>query len=52
MAKRKTKKKVPRKTDVKNAADRLRKALAKQTKSVLLDLLVGFATMDRSVMRG
>ncbi len=52
MAKRKAKKKVPRKTYAKNAADRLRKALAKQTKPVLLDLLVGFATSDKSIMQG
>ncbi len=52
MAKRKTKKKAARRTDVENAADRLRKALAKQTKPILLDLLMGFATSDKSIMRG
>ena len=51
MAKRKTKKKVPRRTDVKNATDRLRKALTKQTKAVLLDLVVDLASEDKTIMR-
>jgi len=55
MAKRKTKrvawKKVPRRVGVKNAEARLRKALAKQTKGVLLDLVVGLASHNRTILR-
>lgn len=51
MAKRKIKKKVPRRTDVQNAANRLRKALEKQTKAVLLDLILEAASQDRTFMR-
>ncbi len=51
MGKRKTKKRVPRQTDVNRAAKRLHKALTKQTKSVLLDLIVDVASKDRTIMR-
>ena len=51
MAKRKTTKRVPRQTDVNRAANRLHKALTKQTKSVLLDLIVDVASKDRTIMR-
>jgi hypothetical protein len=47
MAKRKAKKKVPRRANAKNALARLRKVLAKQTKEVLLDLVMDRASEDR-----
>jgi uncharacterized Zn finger protein len=51
MAKRKAKKKVPRRASVTKAADRLRKVLSKQPKAVLLDLVVDFASKDRTCLR-
>jgi uncharacterized Zn finger protein len=47
MAKRKAKKKVPRRANATNALARLRKVLAKQTKAVLLDLVMDRARDDR-----
>lgn len=59
MAKRKAKrttkrvarKKVPRRVNVKDAEARLRKALAKQTKGVLIDLIAALASHNRTILR-
>jgi uncharacterized Zn finger protein len=50
MAKRRLKK-VPKAADVANAAERLRKALAKRTKDELVDVLVELAREDYKLLR-
>lgn len=50
MAKRRVKK-VPKAADVANAAERLRKALAKRTKDELLNVLVELASEDYKLLR-
>jgi uncharacterized Zn finger protein len=50
MAKRRLKK-VPKAADLSDAAERLRKALAKRTKGELVDVLVEFAREDHKLLR-
>jgi uncharacterized Zn finger protein len=50
MAKRRLKK-VPKASDLADAAERLRKALAKRTKGELVDVLVEFAREDHKLLR-
>ena len=50
MAKRRLKK-VPRASDLKDAAERLRTELTKRTKGELVDVLVEFAREDSKLLR-